>query len=278
MRKMGYVVLSVLFCLTLAACGRAPAEESPEQPPSTAPEAPAQVPSDTPDTKSPQMSMLTEENAAARAVYTDALKKLLDTNVLPDGTSDSSGYIGSVEDRKRMAENQFAVCDVDKDGREELVLLYTTASMAGMAGFVYDCDTETGTLRNQLTEFPALTFYENGAVKADWSHNQGKAGDFWPYNLYTYDADTDSYQQVGSVDAWDKALVPEDYPSWIDISGSGFVYYLYQDLASQWDTLDPVDEADYLAWLDTYLQDAAEMALPWEDLTAEHIHAMQTPG
>jgi hypothetical protein len=51
--------------------------------------------------------------------------ELLDHNILPDGTDYSNGYIGSIEDRERMAQNQFAVWDVDGDGREELILLYT---------------------------------------------------------------------------------------------------------------------------------------------------------
>lgn len=166
---------------------------------------------------------LTEESTSARKAYAAALKTLLDTNVLPDGTDFSDGYIGSIQDRERMAENKFTVYDVDGDGREELVLLYAAApAMAGMAGFVYDYDAQKQALRSQLTEFPALTFYENGAVKADWSHNQGKAGDgFWPYNLYLYDQETDSYQEAASVDAWDRETFPEEYPSTADTSGTG---------------------------------------------------------
>lgn len=58
-------------------------------------------------------------------------------------------------------------------------------------------------LRLVLSEFPALTFYENGTVTADWSHNQGRAGRFWPYTLYQYSPDSGVYEETGSVDAWD---------------------------------------------------------------------------
>ena len=119
-----------------------------------------------------------------------------------------------------MAQNQFAVWDVDGDGREELILLYTTT--AGERGFVFDWDEASGELRTQLEEFPLLTFYENGAVMAGWSHNQGKGGDFWPYFLYQYLPETDGYQQVGAVDAWDRALGIEGYPDQVDRSGTGF--------------------------------------------------------
>lgn len=224
------------------------------------------------------MSALSEENAPAREAYAAALKTLLDTKVLPDGTDYSDGYIGSIEQREAMAENQFSVCDVDGDGWEELVLLYTTAGTAGARGFVFDWDRDTGALRAQLEEYPLLTFYETGAVQAGWSHNQGKGGDFWPYTLYVYDADTDGYREVGAVDAWDKALVPEGYPDAVDASGRGFVYYLYEDLASQWGTIDPVDESAYLAWAAAYLGDGRETPLPYAALTAENIQSLLAAG
>ena len=286
MKKARYVVLCILFCLTLAACGSNPAAETPEQSPTAAVQTPASSPSGAlepsptpePTSEPPQTSLLTEENAPARAAYGAALMELLDHNILPDGTDYSNGYIGSIEDRERMAQNQFAVWDVDGDGREELILLYTTTLVAGERGFVFDWDEASGELRTQLEEFPLLTFYENGAVMAGWSHNQGKGGDFWPYFLYQYLPETDGYQQVGAVDAWDRALGIEGYPDQVDRSGTGFVYYIYGDLAAEWDKVEPVDAAEYHAWLDPYLGEGEELALPYCPLTAENIRMIQTAG
>ena len=72
-----------------------------------------------------------------------------------------------------------------------------------MQGLVYTYDYPEEELRLVLSEFPALTFYENGTVAADWSHNQGWAGRFWPYTLYQYSPDSGVYEETGSVDAWD---------------------------------------------------------------------------
>lgn len=262
MRLWKVLCCTFLVCL-LTACGQTAA---------LAPEEPA------PAEETPQMSALSEENAPARAAYAAALKTLLDTNVLPDGTDCSEGYIGSVSEREAMAENQFSVYDVDGDGREELVLLYTTSAVAGERGFVFDWDAETDTLRTQLSEFPLLTFYKNGAVTAGWSHNQGKGGRFWPYFLYAYDADADSYTAVGAVDAWDEELDTENYPADVDVSGSGFVYYIYEDLTAQWDKIDPVDEQDYQAWLAPSLGDGEELTVPYDALTAENIHGLLAAG
>ncbi|WP_455580976.1 hypothetical protein [Dysosmobacter sp.] len=267
---------ALLAVLVLAGCAQKTKEPSQQQ---ESP-APNQEQSEVPAEQAPQMSPLTEESTSARKAYAAALKTLLDTNVLPDGTDFSDGYIGSIQDRERMAENKFTVYDVDGDGREELVLLYAAApAMAGMAGFVYDYDAQKQALRSQLTEFPALTFYENGAVKADWSHNQGKAGEgFWPYNLYLYDQETDSYQEAASVDAWDRETFPEEYPSTADTSDTGRVYYIYRDLAAEWDQIDPVDESAYQSWLDDCLGGAGELSLPYLSLTAEHIQSLLAAG
>ena len=170
------------------------------------------------------------------------------------------------------------VCDVDGDGREELVIQYLTANMvAGMRALIYDTD-ENGDLRLQFSEFPNLTFYDNGAIQAGWSHNQGLAGDFWPYTLYVYDPEGDLYRDVGSVDAWSRDFQPQNYPADTDTSGTGFVYYVYRDMGTEYGVLPPVDEREYLQWREEHLAGAAELELPWQSLTAEHIQTLTAAG
>lgn len=220
---------------------------------------------------------VTEENRDTRTLYAQVLTTLLDENLLPGETNDPGGYIGTVVEREAMSENRFAVCDVDGDGREELVIQYTTAIVAGMQALIYDID-ENGDLRLQFSEFPNLTFYDNGAIQAGWSHNQGLAGDFWPYTLYVYDPESDLYRDVGSVDAWSRDYQPQNYPADTDTSHSGFVYYVYRDMDTEYGVLPPVDESEYLRWREEYLSGAAELELPWQSLTAEHIHTLTAAG
>ena len=264
------MLLAAALCFAVSGCGGTQPEET-----ATVTETPKPVPE--PTVEQPQMSVLNEENAPARAAYAAALKRLLDTNILPDGSGDSDHYIGSIPEREAMAENQFSVYDVDGDGREELILLYTnTFTVAAERGQVYDWDEEAGELRKQLDVFPLLTFYNNGAITVGLSHNQGKGGDFWPFTLYRYDGESDGYLKVGGVDAWDEALEIEGYPTEIDKSGTGFVYYITTD--GNWTWEDPVDVTEYEAWLSPYLGEAEELAVPYAALTAENIHFLQVPG
>lgn len=210
------------------------------------------------------------EREAARSAYRAALENLLNNRVLPSGAA----YEAAPGDG--MAENRFAVYDVDMDGKEELLLAYASAYTAGEGAQIYAYDGGAGALRTELEEYPQLTFYDNGMIRADWSHNQGLAGSFWPYSLYRYDPDADSYVLAGMVDAWDKAFTKTGadgapFPDDIDVSGSGFVYYIMTGGA--YEKTPPVDAADYQAWYDGYMHGASEITVPYLPLTAENIEA-----
>ena len=168
-----------------------------------------------------------------------------------------------------MSDNKFAVLDVDGDGREELVLEYMSTIVAAHRGMVMDYDPEEDQIRIQLDEYPAPAFFDNGAILVHWSHNQGKGGAFWPYSLYVYRPEQDSYSFVGSVDAWDRNIDTENYPDDVDTSKSGFVYYISSGAHSG--EADPVDSTVYQAWLDPYIGQADIMPVEFLNLTEENI-------
>lgn len=188
-----------------------------------------------------------EEVQTARKTLEDAVETLRTTGTLP-------GFEALVGD-EMSTEYRYTITDIDGDGFEELLLMQDTGVMASMDYLVLDG--QGGQLRAELEAFPSLTFYENGYVRADASHNQGLAGDFWPYALYRYDAESDSYQQVAVADAWDGSIHPQDYagnpfPKDVDVSGAGIVYYVAEngDLYGQDGALAPapMDQADFQKW------------------------------
>lgn len=206
-----------------------------------------------------------ERDPEAVKMYAAILKNLLYSDILPDGTA--SGLQGG--------SSQFAVCDVDGDGKEELVLLYDPGVTAGMAGYVIGYDGESGATHIQLAEYPMFEFLANGGLKALDSHNQ-TYGEMWPYSLYRYLPESDSYEYVGHVHAADRKYLeleehPEDYPAEADVSGAGTVYYVSED---GWGTV-PIDEADYLAWLAANRGDSPALEISYLPLTEEAILSME---
>ena len=233
-----------------------------------------------PDAEAANQDLGTARNLAYAKVLEDALLK----GVLPDG--ENLDWT-SAEDAEK---NQFAVCDLDGDGEEELLLRWTNATMAGTMDVVFGYDDDTQTVYQKFGEFAGVQFYASGAAKADWSHNQGWAGRVWPFNLYQYDGGTGTYQEVGSVDAWDRTLFEDDevlsaaFTAYADADGDGVVYYI---LAGEWynnsrtpsdGNLDgklwgtaPVDGADVDNWMNFYTGGTEPIQIPLQDLAIENI-------
>lgn len=206
----------------------------------------------------------------AREAYASVLEDLLENQKFPGGQD--YGYDGF-----DLANNKFAVYDIDADGREELIVLYTTTYSAGMTEHIYDFDSQSGNVREQFSEYIANRYYDNGIVESDLSHNQGLAGRFWPYTVYQYDRETDSYEAIASVDAWDKSLRDTDYngvpfPDEVDKDGDLLLYYI---ITAGNNTADPVDLEEYELWQNSILGGAELLDIPYMALTEENIQSIR---
>ena len=212
---------------------------------------------------------------ARMAAYAAALDRIYVNHVFPDGSPCDA--LGGYDE---MDQNKFAVYDVDHDGNAELLISYTAASMAGMVEYVYDYDEESGQLREELCEFPYVTYYDNGIVWAGMSHNHGMAPDledFWPYSLYEYNPRLDCYVMLTGVDAWQREYAGEDYlgnpfPADVDADGNGVVYYLRTSDTGEAELF--FDDADYEKWRDNMYGEAKEMEIPYLNMTRENIDSL----
>lgn len=223
----------------------------------------------------PERTLSPEEKAMYEA-YITVLE-----DVYFDGKFPGDTEYGNPPEGYDVADNQFAVYDIDFDGREELLISYTSTYSAGMVAMVYDYDSGTGNVREELLAYPYLNFYDNGVVEELASHNHGMAsdggpdGDFWPYSLRRYDAETDAYVPVGMVDAWSRGFREEDYdgnpfPEDADADGDGMVYYVME---GDYALADPMDGAEYGQWRDQYLKGARQIQIPYVNLTTDNIYA-----
>nr|WP_326165857.1 hypothetical protein [uncultured Oscillibacter sp.] len=225
---------------------------------------------------------------AARLGYGKALWDMYLQGVLPYG-----GLLDWTS-TEEAAKNEFALADVDGDGEEELIVYWTNACTAGMQGLVYGYNDWSRHL--ELSAFPDLTFYENGTATAGWSHSQGWAGRFWPFDLYQYAPETGEYLEVGAVDAWDLSATEGDealsavFPRDADADGDGLVYYIltgewYQNdrvapdgqLDGRLWGVDPVDGAEMEAWLSSYTGGTDSLELSFRPMTEENIAALGEP-
>ena len=93
-------------------------------------------------------------------------------------------------------------------------------------------------------------------------------------------AETDGYEEVGALDAWDFHVPADGFPWEIDTSGAGIVYYIYPaELdSSQWDAVEPVDQSVYLTWLNETLHGSQELELIYLPLTEENVRSLTAAG
>ena len=219
----------------------------------------------------PALPIPVEPGAETRAAFAQVLRNLTGSGILPDGTQLEPWALPA-----DFSENSFAVADVDGDGKEELILYFVTSDTAGMQGAILGYDQDRAEVHIQLIGFPSMEFYENGAVKVLYSHNQ-IGGALWPYTLYTYQPQGDIYQPEAIVYSWEKRIHPtndagQPFPDQLDRSKTGVIYYVEPD---GWDDSNPMDQEDYLTWEAEALEGSAQLTLPFVPLTEENIAALE---
>lgn len=199
-----------------------------------------------------------EESVIRLAKYADAVGMFYYGGMWPDGT-EVLDY-----DWEYIKENQYAIYDVDGDGIEELILAYTTTGNAGMIEEVYEYNVANGEMHSELLVYPYVTYFSNGCVEAMWSHNQGVTTEMWPFDVYQYNADTDTYDYIASVDSWGKEEFPQDFdgnpfPDEYDLDGNGKIYYV----ATPYNEKQPMDDAEFEAWRAGVEQGGSALDIPY---------------
>jgi hypothetical protein len=215
-------------------------------------------------------------SAAMYEAYVKVLEDIYFDQIFPDG--EEYGY--QPGENYDITANSFAVFDIDFDGEDELIVTYSTTYMAGMRELIYAYDSVSKSVRKEISCFPSMIYYDNGVVREDASHNHGMASDrdFWPYSLYQYDREKDAYVLTAGVDAWSRSWQEEDYegnpfPEEVDKDGDGLVYYTIAGESNERSGF--MDQETYDQWLDSVLEGAGEVKVPYVKLTTDNIYAIE---
>lgn len=212
-----------------------------------------------------------------RHVYGGILSMLAAAYELPDLEIEKEDlYDGTY----LMSDNRFAVTDVDGDGREELIILYSTACMAGMFGVIYDYNPNTMALTRELLDFTELAFYDNGIVIALESHNHSLGEELYPYTMYQYNPQTDQYDFLADISSWDKALADVNYqgmtfPDALDEDGDGVIYEIDTDPDRSGEPV-RYDGDDFNEWISQKMEGASEIQISYEPVALDRFRNFST--
>ena len=205
-----------------------------------------------------QSASESEAKGSWQEVYKKTARAFVEKHIFPDGERIDEDEIMS----GNFAENEIALCDVNNDGKPELLIAFQSGSMASKLEYVCGFNEKTGKLTIEYTGFPAIEFFDNGCLKELASHNQGLAGEFWPYSFAKYNPKTGKYEHAASVDAWSKEDFPTNpfendkpFPDEIDKTGDGFVYFIDDENIDKF-VNNPVDTPSYKEWEKSYIGNA----------------------
>ena len=259
--------LFLAFALILTACtsGQEPQQpEQPEQPEQTEPEP-------QPEPEPEPVSEFAAYNEAAEKAYREALQTYVDLGTLP-GYEESIPYSEYADGEWT---DLYAIMDIDGDGKDELVWRVAQTIMASMQENIYSYDEETGELVQEMGAFPVCAYYRGGlAVQSGWSHGTGMEGpDFWPFNVFVYSEETDTYEYCGycaqaCLDAMKEMGNEDQFPAEADLDGDGIIYEITNETTGD---LNWVDEDGYQFWLQNMFSSEPPVEMPWKTLD-EFVH------
>ena len=126
------------------------------------------------------------------APFLSVLEKIYDEHMLPDGT-----VLYNLDNEEQLAENRFAIFDIDSDGKDELIFSYTSGAMADVRDFIFDYNqnAQEVMLEAEFSPSPATMYYNDGIVYEKGLHNQGNE-EPWPFSLYKYNSVIDKYEDI----------------------------------------------------------------------------------
>ncbi|MBQ7707604.1 MAG: hypothetical protein IJT72_07480 [Lachnospiraceae bacterium] len=170
--------------------------------------------------------------------------------------------------------NQYAVCDVNDDGKNELLLRVNDADMASLAIYVFLYDDEELKQIGSFFASDETKFYSNRVVFEPISHGAETWGEnFWGQNICVYDEELGKYEYKYVTDAWDSSIEDswrgedEVFPTEADKDGNGMVYWLIEFENDEYIEGEPLDDEAFNNKLDELTGSATEIDIPWEYAT-----------
>lgn len=206
-----------------------------------------------------------EEEISNQVSIDQYIKFLKAVHDNPEDYIDEQGGINGDIDEAMFEENEFGIGDIDQDGVDEIIINYTTTSMAGMHSEIWKYDDES----QEFEMLPILgadtEFYKNGYAKTPFSHNQSAGMTIRPYIIYKYDQN--KYEMLGEAYCYDEAY---GYNLADDVDNDGVVYYFdLQDEQTR-----PLTLEEYNQLVDKYFPEDELIDLNMQKFTIENIEKL----
>ena len=271
--------LPVMLCLVLCTCTACTSRSKEETETSETETEISKTETETSETETETSKTETEtsktETESEVSAYRNVLRKIRQNHMYPGSDTEFTEF-----DWEESLSIYYAIVDVTQDGIKELLLDFDYDSGPDGGITVYTYDPNAPTLVHEIGGFYTFSrFYNNGIVEEDISHGSPYGGPyspagaaapntFWPYQVWSYQADDASYTQIGFVTDWNKKEWADSidgfsaFPDSADKDHDGIVYLLTNAKGKE----TAIDAADLKKWVDSYRKGAKEIPITYQRL------------
>ena len=209
----------------------------------------------------------TESEEAVNArndAYDDAIRAFIDEGRIPPYEEEYFEEPSEI--------NQYAVCDINSDGKDELLIRVNEGDMDSLSIYVFLYEDDELKQIGTFFSDDRTTFYDNNVVTAPFSHGLANWGDdFRGMDICIYNDELEEYEYRYLTDAWDSSAKDtwrgdeETFPDYADKDENGMVYWIIEYINDEYIESEPMDDEEYFAWLNELTKDADVINIPWKN-------------
>ena len=200
------------------------------------------------------------ENDKINEVYYNAIKTLDTTGFLPDGRycfwyyDEPENYL---ETKEKLGGFGIAVCDVDVDGKKEMLIGLRKELSEPYGVLIYRYNEEQRKFEVENGFSSRINFYNNGYVEEYWTMPNY---DQPAFTIYQYNPALDTFEKMFWINGIEDVGIDDYFPTEQDLDGNGKGYIMSVDGKETY-----VDDAAYQKMMEQYIDLNKRIDVEWVD-------------
>ena len=201
------------------------------------------------------------EDDKINVAYYNAIKTLDTTGFLPDGRycfwyyDEPENYL---ETKEKLGGFGIAVCDVDVDGKKEMLIGLRKELSEPYGVLIYRYNEEQRKFEVENGFSSRINFYNNGYVEEYWTMPNY---DQPAFTIYQYNPALDTFEKMFWINGIEDVGIDDYFPTEQDLDGNGKGYIMSVDGKETY-----VDDAAYQKMMEQYIDLNKRIDVEWVDL------------
>lgn len=201
------------------------------------------------------------EDDKINETYYHAIKTLDTTGFLPDGNycfwyhDEPENYL---ETKEKLGGFGIAVCDVDVDGKKEMLIGLRKELSEPYGVLIYRYNEEQRKFEVENGFSSRINFYNNGYVEEYWTMPNY---DQPAFTIYQYNPALDTFEKMFWINGIEDVGIDDYFPTEQDLDGNGKGYIMSVDGKETY-----VDDAAYQKMMEQYIDLNKRIDVEWVDL------------